>query len=94
VVLQHVGRRGLVIHNPAIGKQKVSWQEAGKHFTGVAIELTPTERFDPLDEIQKLPFLPFGKVVRVLQEGSFNYFAYRYCCNYLLCRCLFILRSS
>lgn len=69
VVLQHVGRRGLVIHNPAIGKQKVSWQEAGKHFTGVAIELTPTERFDPLDEIQKLPFSALWKSCEGLAGG-------------------------
>jgi ATP-binding cassette, subfamily B, bacterial CvaB/MchF/RaxB len=61
VVLKNVGRRGMVIHNPAIGRQKFSWQEAGKHFTGIALELTPTADFGPLNEIRKLPFSALWK---------------------------------
>jgi len=61
VVLQNVGRRGMVIHNPAIGRQKFTWQEAGKHFTGIALELTPTAEFGPLDEVRKLPFSALWK---------------------------------
>jgi ATP-binding cassette subfamily B protein RaxB len=51
----------MVIHNPAIGRQKFTWQEAGKHFTGIALELTPTAEFGPLDEVRKLPFSALWK---------------------------------
>jgi ATP-binding cassette subfamily B protein RaxB len=47
VVLQSVGRDSLVIHDPAVGTRRVPMAEASRLFTGVALELTPTHRFEP-----------------------------------------------
>lgn len=48
VVLKKVDRRGIVIHDPAQGVRRLPWDEASNHFTGVALELTPTADFTPL----------------------------------------------
>jgi ATP-binding cassette subfamily B protein RaxB len=50
VVLKHVGRRGIEIHDPARGAVTMSLEEAGRHFTGVALELTPVPDFEPMHE--------------------------------------------
>jgi len=42
VVLQKVEQKGIVIHDPSVGVRKMAFAEVGKHFTGVALELTPT----------------------------------------------------
>jgi ATP-binding cassette subfamily B protein RaxB len=49
VVLQRVGRRGIVIHDPAVGRRELSLEEASKHFTGVALELSPSADFAPIE---------------------------------------------
>jgi len=46
VVLKSVGRAGLVVHDPAVGSRRLSMAEASRHFTGVALELTPTGGFE------------------------------------------------
>jgi len=48
VVLQRVGRRGIVIHDPAVGQRTLTLDEASRHFTGVALELTPGASFQPV----------------------------------------------
>jgi ATP-binding cassette, subfamily B, bacterial CvaB/MchF/RaxB len=50
VVLRRASRRGLDIHDPALGVRHYSYAEAGKHFTGVALELAPTETFSRTTE--------------------------------------------
>lgn len=45
VVLKSVGRGHIVIHDPAVGACRIRFAEASKHFTGVAMELTPTGGF-------------------------------------------------
>lgn len=52
VVLKSVGRRGIVIHDPARGIRKLSLREASDHFTGVALELSPSADFAPVRERQ------------------------------------------
>jgi len=47
VVLARVGKRGVVIHDPAIGRTRVGWQEVGRRFSGVVLELIPGGRFEP-----------------------------------------------
>jgi ATP-binding cassette subfamily B protein RaxB len=42
VVLRRASRRGIEIHDPATGSRRYTYAEAGRHFTGVALELTPT----------------------------------------------------
>lgn len=48
VVLTKVTRRGVVIHDPALGVRAFSMAEFGKYFTGVALELTPATDFEPM----------------------------------------------
>ncbi|HGK4757528.1 TPA: peptidase domain-containing ABC transporter [Enterobacter cloacae] len=54
VVLYKVRGSRLVIHDPDKGKITLSLQDAGKHFTGVALELTPASDFTARDERKKI----------------------------------------
>lgn len=45
VVLKNASRSGVIIHDPAAGAHRLSVSEASKHFTGIALELTPTGGF-------------------------------------------------
>ncbi|WP_051239558.1 peptidase domain-containing ABC transporter [Arenimonas composti] len=47
VVLEKVGRRGLRILDPALGRRHVDADEVARRFTGVALELTPAAAFAP-----------------------------------------------
>jgi ATP-binding cassette, subfamily B, bacterial CvaB/MchF/RaxB len=55
VVLNKVTRTYVEIHNPAVGKQKITLKQASKHFTGVALETLPATAFKQIDERKKLP---------------------------------------
>jgi len=46
VVLKDAGTRSAVIHNPAAGERRFPLDELSKHFTGIALELTPTDAFE------------------------------------------------
>lgn len=50
VVLTHVERGKAIIHDPSIGKRRISLEELGRSFTGVALELTPGADFTPKKE--------------------------------------------
>ncbi len=54
VVLQSVSSREAVIHDPASGVKRLAMAEVSKHFTGIALELTPTAAFRPLDERRRV----------------------------------------
>lgn len=47
VVLAKVGKSRVTILDPAVGERKLSFAEVSDHFTGVALELTPTAEFKP-----------------------------------------------
>jgi ATP-binding cassette subfamily B protein RaxB len=47
VVLRSLGRRGAVIHDPAVGVRRVGMKEFSRRFTGVAVECEPAEHFAP-----------------------------------------------
>ncbi len=47
VVLAKVGKSRVTILDPASGERKLSFEEVSRHFTGVALELTPTAEFKP-----------------------------------------------
>ena len=47
VVLKSVDRRDAVIHDPALGMRHLSMAQMSKHFSGVALEITPTSDFRP-----------------------------------------------
>jgi ATP-binding cassette, subfamily B, bacterial CvaB/MchF/RaxB len=59
VVLRLAGRTALTIHDPAFGARRYSLKEASKHFTGVALEVTPDEIFRPQRAQRKLSLFDF-----------------------------------
>jgi ATP-binding cassette subfamily B protein RaxB len=54
VVLVAADSKRITVHDPAVGRRVMSLAEAGKHFTGVAMELTPTPEFQRKDERQQV----------------------------------------
>ncbi|KAA5613323.1 peptidase domain-containing ABC transporter [Rhodovastum atsumiense] len=66
VVLKAVTGRNVVVHDPASGERRMSLVEASKHLTGVALELSPTEKFIRQDERRRLPFSVFWAQMRGL----------------------------
>jgi ATP-binding cassette subfamily B protein RaxB len=48
VVLESVQQRGATILDPATGRRTMSFKVLSKHFTGVALEITPTADFKPI----------------------------------------------
>jgi ATP-binding cassette subfamily B protein RaxB len=50
VVLKCVNKRSFVIHDPARGVCKLSLKEVSEHFSGIALELSPSASFEPLQE--------------------------------------------
>lgn len=54
VVLKEVGRKGIVIHDPAAGVRRLSFAEASEAFTGVAMELWPAAEFRPVTFKQRI----------------------------------------
>ncbi|GAA4815345.1 peptidase domain-containing ABC transporter [Sphingosinicella ginsenosidimutans] len=58
VVLVGVSRtlrgRRFLIHDPALGERRIDEAELSRHFTGVVLELTPSERFQPGVERSRL----------------------------------------
>lgn len=66
VVLRSVHADKIVIHDPAFGKRSFSFAEASKHFTGVALELTPTNEFKRRDDRVRLKLSDlWGRAVNV-----------------------------
>ena len=54
VVLRSADARGAVVHDPAFGARRLTLEEVSKHFTGIALELTPTSEFKPRDERRRI----------------------------------------
>ncbi|MBT2919577.1 MULTISPECIES: peptidase domain-containing ABC transporter [Vibrio] len=54
VVLNSIKGNKVVIHDPANGVTQLSLADVNKHFTGIALELTPTHDFKKLDEKTKI----------------------------------------
>lgn len=47
VVLRSVRRGWVTVLDPAVGERRLSIDEVSRHFTGVALELTPNANFEP-----------------------------------------------
>jgi ATP-binding cassette subfamily B protein RaxB len=69
VVLVSADARGAVIHDPASGVKRLSLAEVSKHFTGVALELTPTAEFQPADERRRVSLRSLMGPVRGLKRS-------------------------
>lgn len=54
VVLCRIQGKVVKIHDPARGVVKLSLSDVSSHFSGVALELTPTDKFERREETQKL----------------------------------------
>lgn len=59
VVLVECNGRGAIIHDPAIGRRELSYDDISKHFTGVALELAPTPGFVKKDERRSMRLTDF-----------------------------------
>jgi ATP-binding cassette, subfamily B, bacterial CvaB/MchF/RaxB len=68
VVLKSVGRRTVVIHDPARGVRRLSIEQLAHHFTGIAVEFSEAENFTPQRRERRLPlsqlFSGAGAMVR------------------------------
>ncbi len=54
VVLTKVSGKRITVHDPARGKRIMTLGDASRHFTGVAMEFTPTAAFRKRDEREKI----------------------------------------
>jgi ATP-binding cassette, subfamily B, bacterial CvaB/MchF/RaxB len=54
VVLTRADGRRITVHDPARGKRVLTLDEASRHFTGVAMEFTPSAGFQRKDEREKI----------------------------------------
>jgi ATP-binding cassette subfamily B protein RaxB len=74
VVLRSVGRRTVRLHDPARGDLTLSIGDVSNHFTGVAIELTPTAEFQPLRSGAKLRLADLWSTSRGLVASTLQTF--------------------
>lgn len=56
VVLAKTTPKGIVVHDPALGQRRLTFDEASTHFTGVALELIPTGAFQRRVEKERIRF--------------------------------------
>ncbi len=69
VVLKSVKARKAIIHDPASGERTLTKDEFDKHFTGVALELTPTEKFESAEVRQRLGLKQFWSRITGLRRS-------------------------
>ncbi|WP_295979744.1 cysteine peptidase family C39 domain-containing protein [uncultured Variovorax sp.] len=65
VVLIRCSRGKLILHDPSRGERHMTLKEAGRHFTGVALELTPApqfERNEPRPPVQAIRSLSMTRI--------------------------------
>ena len=69
VVLKKANAKRIVIHDPAGGEKAFTMEEASKHFTGVALELTPTKDFEKEEKKPTLRFSDFWSRITGLKRS-------------------------
>jgi ATP-binding cassette subfamily B protein RaxB len=69
VVLVRADHNGVLIHDPAVGERRLSYDEIDGAFTGVALELTPGIEFKPADERRRVSLRALLGDVRGLWRG-------------------------
>jgi ATP-binding cassette subfamily B protein RaxB len=75
VVLTHVGHGKAVIHDPARGVRRLTFDEMSKHFTGVLLELTPAADFRPYTDRQSVSMRQLLGRVSGLRRSMLQIFA-------------------
>jgi len=78
VVLSKCKGNRFTIHDPARGEQKFSLNQISQHFTGVALELTPSDKFERKEEKEKFKISQFwgkhtGMVTTLAQILAFSF---------------------
>lgn len=79
VVLASAGRRNVTIHDPAIGMRRLTYTEASHHFTGVALELIPTNTFEKRDDRRPASLLSMLGTVEGLKRSLAQIFMLALC---------------
>ncbi|WHI52545.1 peptidase domain-containing ABC transporter [Microbulbifer sp. MLAF003] len=69
VVLKSLQRGTAVIHDPAMGERILSLEELAQHFTGVALELLPTDEFQLGEDRQQLKLRHFWSSISGLKRS-------------------------
>ncbi len=72
VVLESVQGNKVVIHDPEQGKRVLSLAEVSDNFTGVALELTPTNEFEQKSDIRKVKITELLRSVTGLKRALFQ----------------------
>ena len=75
VVLAKVRKKYIVLYDPAVGERRVPMDEVSRHFTGVALELTPNADFEPSDQRQRVSLAALTGKVLGLKRSMFQIFA-------------------
>ncbi|MBD1583277.1 peptidase domain-containing ABC transporter [Pseudoalteromonas sp. S16_S37] len=75
VVLKKANEKRIVIHDPASGEKTFTLEEASKHFTGIALELTPTKNFEKQEAKPSLKFSDFWSRITGLKRSLLLIFA-------------------
>jgi ATP-binding cassette, subfamily B, bacterial CvaB/MchF/RaxB len=64
VVLKNITRTHGLIHDPGVGERCLAIDELAKHFTGIALELTPTSEFSVRNESRSFSLISLmGRVI-------------------------------
>jgi len=75
VVLKSVSAKYAVVYDPAVGERSMALEDFAKHFTGIAIEITPTAQFRPKEECQPFSLIMLMGRVIGLHRGLFQLLA-------------------
>jgi len=68
VVLKKVTNRHIYLHDPARGEQKIVLTEVSKSFTGIALELIPSEAFEKKTDQVTMPLSGFWSKITGLKK--------------------------
>jgi len=78
VVLTRVSGKGkgakFYVNDPAVGKRTLAVEEFSKHFTGVCLELTPTNKFQTKEEKSKMKFTQLWSSMTGIKSGLIKLF--------------------
>lgn len=69
VVLCAVNGNRVIIHDPAVGRRKLSLNETSDHFTGIALEVQPAQDFAPVAAGPRLTLFHFWERITGLKRS-------------------------
>ena len=72
VVLNKVSRDSVFLHDPAYGKRHMSFAEASRHFTGIVLELHPSQEFVPQRSTPRIKLSQFWSRITGLKRSVFQ----------------------